>query len=317
MIVIIKFFQYEWKREYIPGGMMMGKFKRKAIPYLFILPAVLLIFVFSFLPIIIALIISFTDMNLMGLANWGNVNFVWLENFIELFKDQKFMQAMGNTLFYVVLGVPLAVGSSFLIAFFLHLMDEWLSTTFRVIYYMPSVTNIVAIAVIWGFLYNQSYGLLNYLLSVVNIDPVPWLEDPFIAKISLVILAVWKSNGISMLIFLAALKSVPREYYEASEIDGANRWQQLLNITLPSMSFATFFVTVTTLIGWVQFFEEPLVMTEGGPLNGTNSLALFIYQEGFQYNYFGYGAAASFVLFIIIIAVTFIQFRLRKAEENA
>src|SRR5690625_5272833 len=245
MIVIIKFFQYEWKREYIPGGMMMGKFKRKAIPYLFILPAVLLIFVFSFLPIIIALIISFTDMNLMGLANWGNVNFVWLENFIELFKDQKFMQAMGNTLFYVVLGVPLAVGSSFLIAFFLHLMDEWLSTTFRVIYYMPSVTNIVAIAVIWGFLYNQSYGLLNYLLSVVNIDPVPWLEDPFIAKISLVILAVLKSNGISMLIFLAALKSVPREYYEASEIDGANRWQQLLNITLPSMSFATFFVTVT------------------------------------------------------------------------
>lgn len=296
---------------------MVNRLKKKMTPYMFILPAVILIFVFSFMPIIIALIISFTDMNLMGLANWSHINFVWLENFIELFKDRTFIQSMGNTFFYVIVGVPLAVGSSFLIAFLLHLLDEWLSATFRVIYYMPSVTNIVAIAVIWGFLYNQSYGLLNYLLSVVNIDPVPWLEDPFIAKVSLVILAVWKSNGISMLIFLAALKSVPREYYEASEIDGANRWQQLLNITLPSMSFATFFVTVTTLIGWVQFFEEPLVMTEGGPLNGTNSLALFIYQEGFQYNYFGYGAAASFVLFVIIIIATFIQFKLRKAEENA
>src|SRR5699024_1858513 len=197
---------------------------------------------------------------------------------------------------------PLAVGSSFVIAFLLHLLSEWLSSTFRVIYYMPSITNIVAIAVIWGFLYNQSYGLFNYLLSLVDIGAVPWLEHPFVATFSL--------------IFLAALQSIPRNLYEASEIDGANRWQQLRKITLPSMSFATFFVTVTTLIGWVQFFEEPFVMTEGGPLNGTNSIALFIYQEGFQYSYFGYGAAASFILFFIIIIATAIQFKLRKSDDN-
>src|SRR5699024_11447304 len=117
-----------------------------------------------------------------------------------------------------------------------------------------------------------------------------------VAKLSLILLAVWKSNGVSMLIFLAALQSIPRNLYEASEIDGANRWQQLRKITLPSMSFATFFVTVTTLIGWVQFFEEPFVMTEGGALNGTNSISLFIYQEGLDYSYFCFCVDGSFML---------------------
>jgi len=294
----------------------MDKFKKHSTPYMFILPAILLLFVFSILPIIISLVISFTNMDIKGLADWSQIDFVGFKNFIQLFQDKVFLKSMLNTGIYVVIGVPLAVGSSFVIAFLLHLLSEWLSSTFRVIYYMPSITNIVAIAVIWGFLYNQSYGLFNYLLSLVDIGAVPWLEHPFVAKLSLILLAVWKSNGVSMLIFLAALQSIPRNLYEASEIDGANRWQQLRKITLPSMSFATFFVTVTTLIGWVQFFEEPFVMTEGGPLNGTNSIALFIYQEGFQYSYFGYGAAASFILFFIIIIATAIQFKLRKSDDN-
>jgi multiple sugar transport system permease protein len=150
---------------------------------------------------------------------------------------------------------------------------------------------------------------------MVDLQAVPWLEHPFVAKISLIIMAVWKSNGVSMLIFLAALQSIPRIYYEAADIDGANRWQKLWNITLPSMRFATFFVTVTTLIAWLQFFEEPFVMTDGGPLNGTNSIALFIYQEGFQSSEFGYGASASFVLFAIIIVATLVQFKFRKADQ--
>ncbi len=293
----------------------MNRVKASMTPYLFIGPALLLLVAFSFLPIIIALVISFTDMNIGGLANWSQISFVGISNFIRLFQDPVFLQSMWNTLLYVVIGVPLAIISSFVIALFLKLVTDRMSSTFRVIYYMPSITNIVAIAVVWGFLYNQQYGLFNYLLSMVDLQAVPWLEHPFVAKISLIIMAVWKSNGVSMLIFLAALQSIPRIYYEAADIDGANRWQKLWNITLPSMRFATFFVTVTTLIAWLQFFEEPFVMTDGGPLNGTNSIALFIYQEGFQSSEFGYGASASFVLFAIIIVATLVQFKFRKADQ--
>lgn len=293
----------------------MNRVKASMTPYLFIGPALLLLVAFSFLPIIIALVISFTDMNIGGLANWSQISFVGISNFIRLFQDPVFLQSMWNTLLYVVIGVPLAIISSFVIALFLKLVTDRMSSTFRVIYYMPSITNIVAIAVVWGFLYNQQYGLFNYLLSMVDLQAVPWLEHPFVAKISLIIMAVWKSNGVSMLIFLAALQSIPRIYYEAADIDGANRWQKLWNITLPSMRFATFFVTVTTLIAWLQFFEEPFVMTDGGPLNGTNSIALFIYQEGFQSSEFGYGASASFVLFAIIIFATLVQFKFRKADQ--
>ncbi|QTN00575.1 ABC transporter permease subunit [Sediminibacillus dalangtanensis] len=292
----------------------MNKSKFNITPFLFIGPAVLLLFVFSFAPILVSLGISFTDMNLSGLANWSQINFVGLDNFIQLFQDEKFLQAMGNTFFYVIIGVPLAVASSLLIAVLLNFFNNWVSSTFRVVYYVPSITNIVAIAVVWSFLYNQEYGLFNYLLSLINIDSVPWLEEPVVARLSLILLAVWKSNGVSMLIFLAALQSIPKIYYEAADIDGANRWHKFFKITLPSMSFATFFVTVTTLIGWLQFFEEPFVMTNGGPLNGTNSMALFIYQEGFQYSQFGYGAAASFVLFAIVIVATLVQFKLRKTD---
>ncbi|GAA5417397.1 lactose transport system permease protein LacF [Paraliobacillus ryukyuensis] len=293
----------------------MNSFKMKITPFLFILPAVILLTIFTFLPIIISLVISFTDMDLVGLGNLSSVQFVGVENFVRLFQDEVFLQSMGNTFFYVVIGVPLAVSTSFIIALALSNVSNWMSNTFRVIFYMPSITNIVAIAVVWGFLYNEEYGLFNYILSLVNIDAVPWLNDILIAKISLIILAVWKSNGVSMLIFLAAIQSIPKTYYEAAEIDGANWWHKLTKITIPSVSFATFFVIVTTLIGWLQFFEEPFVMTEGGPLNGTNSIALFIYQEGFQYNEFGYGAAASFVLFVIVIIATAIQFKLRKKEN--
>ncbi|SDM26979.1 carbohydrate ABC transporter permease [Sediminibacillus halophilus] len=292
----------------------MNKSKFNITPFLFIGPAVLLLFVFSFAPILVSLGISFTDMNLSGLANWSQINFVGLDNFIQLFQDEKFLQAMGNTFFYVIIGVPLAVASSLLIAVLLNFFNNWVSSTFRVVYYVPSITNIVAIAVVWSFLYNQEYGLFNYLLSLINVDSVPWLEEPVVARLSLILLAVWKSNGVSMLIFLAALQSIPKIYYEAADIDGANRWHKFFKITLPSMSFATFFVTVTTLIGWLQFFEEPFVMTNGGPLNGTNSMALFIYQEGFQYSQFGYGAAASFVLFAIVIVATLVQFKLRKTD---
>ncbi|MED4128668.1 MULTISPECIES: carbohydrate ABC transporter permease [Shouchella] len=290
--------------------------KRQSAPYIFIAPAVLLLLLFAVLPIIIALTISFTDMDLRGISNWSAISFVGIENYRVLLSDPIFWTSMYNTFFYVIIGVPLVIISSLGAALLLNYSSNKLFRLFRVIYYMPAITNIVAIAVIWGFLYNVSYGLFNQVLLFFNTGPVPWLEDPTIAKLSLIILAVWKGIGINMLIYLAALQSIPKDYYEAATIDGASRTQQFFKITFPLLGFATFFITVTTLIGWLQFFEEPFVMTEGGPLDGTISIALFIYQAGFSYSNFGYAAAASFVLFVIIIIATLIQFTLRRKQGD-
>lgn len=293
---------------------LIGNWNKYKYPYLFIAPAIILLFIFSIIPIFISAGISFTDLNIKGLANWNNINFVGATNYVKLLSDEAFHKAILNTLFYVILGVPLVVMMSMGIAMLMNYGTGKIFSFFRVVYYAPAVTNIVAIAVVWGFLYNTNYGLFNYILKGMGLNGLAWLQDPLLAKISLIILAVWKAIGMNMLIFLAALKGIPRSYYEAAEIDGANKFQKLRFITLPLLSFSTFFVTITTLIGWIQFFEEPMIMTKGGPLNGTMSMALFIYQNGFKRSNFGYAAAGSVVLFIVIITVTLIQFKLKKEE---
>ena len=285
-------------------------------PYVFIAPAVIILTVFSIVPIIVAFLISFTDLDLKGLADWSNVSFIGMDNYSALFSDELFHKSIFNTLFYVIIGVPLVIMFSLGIALLLNYGTSKLFTVFRGVYYMPSITNIIAVAVIWGFLYNTEYGLFNYILSLLDVEKIPWLGEPTIAKLSLIVLAVWKGIGINMIIFLAALQGIPKSYYEAAEMDGANRWQVLWNVTIPLLRYATFFVTVTTLIGWLQFFEEPFVMTNGGPLDGTISMALFIYQKGFQFSEFGYAAAGSFILFIIIIIITLLQFKMRKSDTE-
>ncbi|WP_175987683.1 carbohydrate ABC transporter permease [Bacillus sp. Marseille-Q1617] len=291
-------------------------FRTNKHPYVFIAPAVVILTVFSIVPIIVAFLISFTDLDLAGLANWSNVNFVGMENYSKLISDDLFHKSIYNTFFYVIIGVPLVIVFSLGIALLLNYGTSKLFTVFRGVYYMPSITNIIAVAVIWGFLYNTEYGLFNYLLSLLDVEKIPWLGEPTIAKLSLIVLAVWKGIGINMIIFLAALQGIPKSYYEAAEMDGANRWQVLWNVTIPLLRYATFFVTVTTLIGWLQFFEEPFVMTNGGPLDGTISMALFIYQKGFQFSEFGYAAAGSFILFVFIIIITLVQFKIRKSDTE-
>ncbi|MGF7046905.1 multiple sugar transport system permease protein [Paenibacillus sp. DS2015] len=283
-------------------------------PYLFIAPALLLLIVFSIIPIIIAAVISFTNINLAGLANYSNIKGVGFDNYFNIFKDPIFLKSIYNTFYYVIIGVPLVIILSLTAAMLLNYGTGLLFKTFRVVYYMPSITNIVAVAVVWGYLYNSQYGLFNYILSWFGVPGQDWLQDPALAKLSLILLAVWKSMGLNMIIFLAALQGIPRSYYEAAEIDGASKLRKFIYITLPLLSFATFFVTITTLIGWIQFFEEPLIMTKGGPLNSTTSMALFIYNNGFQLSNFGYAAAGSFVLFIIIIAATIVQFAVKKKD---
>lgn len=284
-------------------------------PYLLIAPTVLLLLLFSITPLFVAFVMSFTNMDLAGIANFANVDWIGMTNYLEIFKDEIFLQALSNTVVYVVIGVPLVIALSLSIAIAINFGRGKVFEWFRVVFYMPSITNVVAVAVVWGFLFNPQYGLFNFILNTIGLPDVPWLQDPFVAKLSLILLALWRAVGINMIIFLAALQGIPRTYYEAAALDGANTFQQMFKITIPLLRYAIFFVTVTTLIGWIQFFEEPFIMTEGGPLNSTTSLALFIYQNGFQLSNFGYAAAGSVVLFVLIITVTLIQFRVQKNEN--
>lgn len=292
--------------------------KSKKAPYLFIAPALALLFVFSILPIFLALFISFTDMSLAGLADYSRIDFVGIDNYTRILSDTVFTTAIRNTLFYVSLGVPLVIIFSMAIAILIKLGDNRFFSMMRVVFYSPSITNIVAVALVWTFLFNpsQNVGLLNQLLALVGLGPVGWLTNTDISKLSLIILAVWRAIGINMLIFSAALQSIPDSMYEAAQLDGANRWQQIWKITIPQLKFSTFFVVVTTIIGWLQFFEEPFVMTDGGPLNSTISVALFIYRNGFQLNNFGYAAAGSLLLFVAIITATLFQLRIQKIDTK-
>lgn len=292
--------------------------KSKSSPYFFIAPAIALLLVFSIFPIILSLFISFTDMSLAGLADYSRVSFVGMENYQNILSDGVFLTAIRNTLFYVILGVPLVVVLSLTIAILINMGKSRYFSFMRVVFYSPSITNIVAVAIVWTFLFNpsQTIGLINQILGFVGIGPIGWLTDVSVSKISLIILAVWRGIGINMLIFSAALQNIPRTMYEAAELDGATRWQQIWHIIIPQLKFSTFFVVVTTVIGWLQFFEEPFVMTDGGPLNSTISVALFIYRNGFQNNRFGYAAAGSLLLFVVIILATLVQLRLQRRNET-
>lgn len=302
----------------------MAKKNKKGIrkskaPIIFIAPALILILLFSIIPIMVTFLTSFTDLDLVGLANRSEIDFIGLENFKELFTDERFWKALKNTLYYVIIGVPLVVFFSLIIAMGINYLGEKSQTLFRGFYYAPAITNIVAISVVWMFIYNTDYGVLNYVLSFFGIEPIGWLTDPAYAKISLIIISVWKAIGLNMLIMLAALKSIPSSLYEAAAIDGLTRAKVFMKITLPELSYAIFFVTVTTLIGWFQYFDEPFVITDGGPVDSTMSLALYIYETGFSQNDFGYAAAVSMVLFMMIIGVTAVQMYInkRRGKTNA
>jgi multiple sugar transport system permease protein len=285
-------------------------------PYFFIAPTLILLTVFSLLPIFVALIISFTDIDLAGLADWSNIHFIGLTNYKDVLSDAVFRKSIFNTLFYVVFGVPLVIICSLGIAILINFGKARIFKLFRMVFYMPSITNVVAVAVVWSYLYNPQFGLFNYFLKLIHLPAVPWLQDPTMAKVSLIALALWRAIGINMIIFLAALQGIPKTYYEAAQLDGASEWKQLTKITLPLLRYAIFFVSITTMIGWLQFFEEPFVMTKGGPLDSTTSVALFIYHNGFQLSKFGYAAAGSFILFISIIVITMIQFKLQNKDVD-
>lgn len=290
--------------------------RNKLTPYLFVSPAMLLLVAFGIFPILVAAVISTTNMNISAFANWGNVKFIGVDNYTKLFADPDFWQSIGNTGLFAVFGVPAIVVLSLGVALLLNHSQNAFFRALRAFYFIPAITAIVAISLVWGYLYNTQFGLLNYLLSLVQLPPVQWLSDPTLAKFSVALVAVWRGTGLNIIIFLAALQGVPKEYLEAASLDGAGEWKKTFSIVIPLLRFAIFFVSVTTTISWLQFFDEPFVLTDGGPLGATTSASIFLYKEGFRLNQFGYASAGSIVLFAIIAIITLIQLRVRRADDE-
>jgi len=290
--------------------------RNRLTPYLFVSPAMLLLIAFGVLPIVVAAAISTTNMNISAFANWSNVRFVGVDNYVTLFADTDFWQALGNTGFFAIIGVPSIVILSLAIALLLNRSQGAFYRGLRAFYFIPAITGIVAISLVWGYLYNTQFGLFNYLLSLAGMPEVQWLSDPWLSKFSVALVAIWRGTGLNIIIFLAALQGVPKEYLEAASLDGASDWRKTWSITIPLMRFAIFFVSITTTISWLQFFDEPFVLTDGGPLGATTSVSIFLYKEGFRLNQFGYASAGSIVLFAIIAVITVVQLRLRRADEE-
>jgi multiple sugar transport system permease protein len=283
------------------------RFERAA--WWFVAPALLVIGVFFFLPVFAALVMSLTDFDIYALADLRNLRFVGLSNYIALLQTPLFWQAFANTLYFVVVGVPLSIGVSLGAALLLHSRLARFKAFFRTALFAPVVTTLVAVAVIWRYLFNTRYGLLNYALGGIGIQPIDWLGDPHWAMPAIIVFAVWKNFGYNMIILLAGLQSIPEDLYEAARIDGASIWRQFRYVTLPMLAPILLMVSILTIAGYFQLFAEPYVMTQGGPLQSTVSVLYLMYEEGFKWWNLGSASAVAFVLFLVIFGITALQLR--------
>ncbi|NHZ83296.1 ABC transporter permease subunit [Massilia sp. CCM 8695] len=280
-------------------------------------PPLLVIGMFFFVPVLAALAMSMTDFDLYALADLDNLRFVGLANYAELLQTPLFWKALGNTLFFVVAGVPLSIAASLGAALLLNSRLAWFKPLFRTAFFAPVVTSMVAVAVIWRYLYHSRYGFINYGLDLAGLAPVDWLGDPRFAMPSIILFAVWKNFGYNMIIFLAGLQSIPGDLYEAAELDGARSVAMLRHITLPALAPTMFMVSILTMAGYFQLFAEPYMMTEGGPLQSTVSVLYFMYEQGFKWWNLGSATAVAFILFLLMFGVTMLQMRVagRGLEE--
>lgn len=282
----------------------------------FIAPALIVIGVFFLLPVAASLALSVTDFDIYALADTANLRFVGLQNYLHLLETPLFWQALGNTLYFVVAGVPLSIGVSLAAALLLDSPLARLKPFFRTALFAPVVTTLVAVAVVWRYLFSTRYGMVNYALAQAGVAPIDWLGDPHWAMPTIILLAVWKNFGFNMLILLAALQAIPEELYEAARIDGASRVRQFRHVTLPMLAPTMVMVGILTTAGYFQLFAEPYVMTQGGPLHSTLSVLYFMYIEGFKWWNFGVAAAVALLLFALIFAVTTLFVRLARQEAS-
>jgi multiple sugar transport system permease protein len=276
------------------------------------LPFLVLFLVFTAGPVLASLGMSFTDIRSTDMRSPFAVGFIGFDNYAKLLADPLFQKVMVNTFLYLVLGVPLTMALALAVAVGLNRIT-FLRGLFRVGYYLPVVTSIVAVAVIWRFVLAPDSGLVNTVLSWVGIDGPNWLASKTWAMPSLIMMAVWRNFGSAMIIFLAGLQGIPQTVEEAGQLDGAGPWQRFRYLILPLLRPTVLFISVVTGIGYLQFFEEPFVMTQGGPLNSTVSVSMYTYQQ-FGFGNYSLAAAMSYILFVVIAVMTFLQFRVLREK---
>lgn len=280
----------------------------KTAPYIFVAPALILFILFTLYPIISSFLLSFQKK--VG----GVYTFAGFDNYIRLFQDPIFFKALGNTFIIFIFQVPLMLLLAVTLAVILNAPFLKFRGFFRVAFFTPAVTSLVAASVIFLLLLNDDYGLLNYLLNKIGLEGVNWITDPFWAKVSLILVTTWRWTGYNMVILLAGLQSIPKNLYEAASIDGANRIRQFFSITIPQLKPVLLFTFILSTIGTFQLFDEPYNLTNGGPNNATLTITMYLYNNGFQYFNFGYASAIAYVIVLIIALLSWFQFKLARDE---
>ncbi|WP_227521956.1 carbohydrate ABC transporter permease [Bacillus solitudinis] len=280
------------------------KKRQTMLAYLFILPLLFQFVVFTSGPMLYSVYISLTEWNILQPAK-----FVGLSNYISIFSDARFWTSLGNTVFYL-LGVPIGLFLSLIIAIW---MNQGIRGTawYRVIYYLPAISSLVAITILWQWIYNAEYGLMNHFLGLIGIEGPNWIRNESFVKPAIIIMGIWKGIGITIIFYLAALQNIPKQLYEAAEIDGANFLHKFRFVTLPLLTPITFFLIITGIINSLQIFVEIQIMVpDGGPNYAGASIVFYLWQKAFVYYEMGYASALAWVLGILMFIVTYIQFKL-------
>jgi multiple sugar transport system permease protein len=281
---------------------------------LFVAPAMVLLTVFFFVPVIAGFALSLTDFDLYTIGDTSNIRLVGLRNYLELFRSSIFWTAFVNTMYFALVGGPLTVAVSLGAALLVNARLTRMKWLFRTVYFAPVVTTLVAVSIVFKYIYHPRFGMLNRFLDTLGLPQPDWLGNPRLAMLAIIILAVWKGFGYTMIIFIAGLQQIPEEIYEAARLDGAGAWRQFRHITLPMLAPTFLFVGIVVAIGQLPIFAEPYVMTRGGPLNKTVTLVMLMYEQGFKFWEMGYAAAVAFVLFLVIGAATLLQMKLQDQQ---
>lgn len=281
------------------------KLKSTVIGWSFISLAAIMICVFYFYPMIQALLLSFQS------GTGANLEFVGVENYTRLFKDPTFLTALKNTVIYLIVQVPLMILLALILSVLLNNKNLKFKGFFRTAIFLPCVTSLVAYSVIFKYLFSQD-GIINLMLMKIALisEPIQWLTDPFWAKITIIIAITWRWTGYNMIFYLSALQNVDESIYEAAKIDGASSLQQFFKITIPNLKPIILFTSITSTIGTLQLFDEVVNITQGGPGNATITISQYIYNLSFKYTPdFGYAATVSYIIVIMIIIFSIIQFK--------
>lgn len=279
----------------------MSKRKKKLLPYFMVSPYLIHLLAFTTFPVIFSLVLTFYKWNIIGPMEWNG-----LGNWERILNDRLFWKAILNTLKFLIIHIPLQIVVALALAEVLN-QKIFMRGFFRAAFFMPFVISGVVVTILWQQLLSFETGVINRLLVMVGLGKVGWLIDPNVAMVSIAIMATWKNVGLYIILFLVGLQTVPKQYYEAADLEGASQWQKFYNITIPMINPTIFMVVVLSTIGGFSLFIEPYILTGGGPLNSTLSAVLYIYKQAFEYYHMGYSATLGVFFAVLVMLVVIIQ----------